>query len=382
MTHLPSIEEIEKRILGIFSQFNIRPNESLPVQSILSVWSETGFNNNDLADGLASLISKGYLEDAGKSSFRLTEKITTNISQVEIPLGAIESQSMQRSNNVFHNILRIIWNDPVWSKVIATVIISVATIVGGYFWISKNKTTISESQNRIIKQNEFPKDTLEDTIKDTPGPPRLILKGWEDAWTFNTSTYDCLYAWPKNENHDLKSDEGIAYYQTHTWSLHPDVGAKNTELSYVLLSTKPVVIKQILLHLKKFKPAPQITDFVMARIDDGCGMGGGSMPRLIFNTLLLKPNKKIYAPTIIKRYEQNTVSSLPYQLNSREGLSFTINIIGSGEFVVNIEAKVTDFSGNDYNVLSRNVRFKRLTIPHNDFSKIPQITLPNDNDVK
>ncbi|MFA5072741.1 MAG: ETEC_3214 domain-containing protein [Nitrospirota bacterium] len=75
MTHLPTIEEIEEKILKIFSDFNIRPTESLPYRNILHSWFNTGYKNSELADGLESLIKKSYLENTGNGSFRLTEKV-------------------------------------------------------------------------------------------------------------------------------------------------------------------------------------------------------------------------------------------------------------------------------------------------------------------
>ncbi len=81
MTRLPTIEEIEEKILVIFSDFNIRPTESLPARSILHSWFETGYKNTELADGLESLIKKGYLEDTGNGSFRLTEKVNERSSK-------------------------------------------------------------------------------------------------------------------------------------------------------------------------------------------------------------------------------------------------------------------------------------------------------------
>ncbi len=74
MSHKPTSEEIEKAILNIFSQLKIRPDESLPVKSLLNLWLNTSFKNDELASGLETLIAKGYLEDTGNQSFRLTKK--------------------------------------------------------------------------------------------------------------------------------------------------------------------------------------------------------------------------------------------------------------------------------------------------------------------
>lgn len=73
MLHPPTIIEIENKILEIFSQFNIRPNQNLPVRSILGAWMKTGYNNEELANGLESLIKKNVIEETDKQSFRLCE---------------------------------------------------------------------------------------------------------------------------------------------------------------------------------------------------------------------------------------------------------------------------------------------------------------------
>ena len=73
MTYHYDIEDIERRILNIFAQFNIHPNESLAFRSILHAWLNYGYKSDELAAGLDSLVNRGYLVDAGKQSFRLTK---------------------------------------------------------------------------------------------------------------------------------------------------------------------------------------------------------------------------------------------------------------------------------------------------------------------
>lgn len=202
----------------------------------------------------------------------------------------------------------------------------------------------------------------------------FIIREWDDTWGFNVSSYDCLYAWPKTEKHSIPADESFDYVQSKTWSIHPKPSSKAAGIAFVLLSTEKVVVKNILLHLSNFKAAPILKQFRFVRISEICGgTGGSSTPRIIFKPIFLTPDIKTYFPKVFKApdAEGGYVTSLPYQMDSDESLSFGFNFYGgSGDYEVIAEIMATDFSGRDYNVTTPAVRFKRLIVKEKELAAL------------
>lgn len=69
MASLPTIADVEKEILRIFSRHNVRANEMLMVQSLIASWDHQRFHLSDMGPGLQSLADKGAIElkDGGSS---------------------------------------------------------------------------------------------------------------------------------------------------------------------------------------------------------------------------------------------------------------------------------------------------------------------------
>ncbi|MGD1042585.1 MAG: hypothetical protein ABR913_05915 [Sedimentisphaerales bacterium] len=70
MAQLPSIEESEHFILGIYKQMGIRANEMLAYGVFLSVLQkQSKFREDDLQAGLKSLIQKGMIIEKERKYF-------------------------------------------------------------------------------------------------------------------------------------------------------------------------------------------------------------------------------------------------------------------------------------------------------------------------
>jgi hypothetical protein len=75
MATQPTLEEIERFILDVYKQKNIRANECLPVQVLLSEFLERKkLREDDLPKGLNSLIQKGLLRKGNINFYCLTDK--------------------------------------------------------------------------------------------------------------------------------------------------------------------------------------------------------------------------------------------------------------------------------------------------------------------
>ena len=61
MATLPTAEEMERVILGIFSSFNIRENEMLLINTFIGKIIDLGYRMEDFELGMDSLIEKGFV---------------------------------------------------------------------------------------------------------------------------------------------------------------------------------------------------------------------------------------------------------------------------------------------------------------------------------
>jgi len=74
MAELPTLEEIERAILDIFSTLNVRADENLMPQILHAHWvKKPEFRSDDLISGLNSLVQKEHLVE-NETSYTLTEK--------------------------------------------------------------------------------------------------------------------------------------------------------------------------------------------------------------------------------------------------------------------------------------------------------------------
>jgi len=61
MAELPTTEEMERVILDIFKEFNVRSGEILLLQNFLSAIANTKYRTEDFERGMDSLIEKGHV---------------------------------------------------------------------------------------------------------------------------------------------------------------------------------------------------------------------------------------------------------------------------------------------------------------------------------
>lgn len=73
MATLPTMEEIERAILDIFEELNVRAGRGLLLQALSAQWPKS-FTQEELLRGLASLVAKRYIEQSQRHHYILTEQ--------------------------------------------------------------------------------------------------------------------------------------------------------------------------------------------------------------------------------------------------------------------------------------------------------------------